>query len=60
MKKMNHKIELITLITAGLASQFATDLLLKTIITIITMVIGTTVAFFWKKFLESRDKNKKE
>lgn len=60
MKKMNHKIELTSLIVAGLASQFATDLIEKIIITTIAMVIGTTFAYYWKRHLESKDKNKNE
>lgn len=58
MKKMSHKIELTTLIAAGLASQFAADLLAKIIITTLAMIIGTTVAYYWKRYLERKDKNK--
>jgi membrane protein DedA with SNARE-associated domain len=56
MKKMNHKIELITLVTAGFASQFAADLLAKIVITTIAMIVGTTVAYYWKRYLERKDK----
>lgn len=57
MKKMSHKMELTTLIMAGFASQFAADLLAKIIITTLAMVIGTTVAYYWKKHLEKKDKD---
>jgi membrane protein DedA with SNARE-associated domain len=60
MKKMSHKIELITLVIAGFASQFATDLLEKVIITTLAMVIGTTFAYYWKRYLEHKDKNKED
>ena len=53
---MAHKIEIATIIVAGVASQFATDLIEKTIITTSAMVIGTTTAYFWKKYLEKKDK----
>lgn len=56
MKKMSHKIELITLITAGFASQFAADLMAKIIITTVAMIVGTTFAYYWKKYLERKDK----
>ncbi|MBC7847263.1 MAG: hypothetical protein H7Y10_12300 [Flavobacterium sp.] len=53
---MSHKIELTTLIAAGFASQFAADLLVKIIITTVAMIIGTTVAYYWKRYLENKDK----
>jgi len=56
MKKMSHKIELTSLIIAGFASQFAADLIEKIIITTAAMVIGTTFAYYWKKYLEKKDK----
>jgi len=56
MKKMSHKIELTTLIMAGFASQFAADLMAKIIITSIAMIVGTTVAYYWKRYLERKDK----
>ena len=60
MKKMNHKIEIISLFVAGIASQFAMNLIEKIIITTVAMVIGTTVAYYWKKYLESIDKKDQE
>lgn len=56
MRKMSHKIELTTLVMAGFASQFAADLLAKIVITTIAMLVGTTVAYYWKKHLERKDK----
>lgn len=56
MKKMSHKIELISLIVAGFASQFATDLFEKVFITTVAMIVGTTFAYYWKNYLENRNK----
>lgn len=51
---MTNKIELTSLIVAGIASQFATELLMKIVITAISMIIGTTIAYYWKKYLEKK------
>lgn len=53
---MNHKIEIYSLFIAVFASQFAADLIEKIIITSVAMVVGTTVAYYWRKYLESKDK----
>lgn len=53
---MNHKIEIVSLFIAGFASQFATDLIEKIVITSVAMVVGTTIAYYWKRHLESKDK----
>lgn len=58
MKSMSHKIEIAALILAGIASSFTQDLISKTAITIISMVIGTTVAYYWREYLEKKNKNK--
>lgn len=58
MKKMSNKIEILSLFIAALASQFAADLLEKIVITTAAMMVGTTCAYFWKKYLESKDKKK--
>ena len=50
--KMSHKIELSAMITGALASTFVNDLMQKIVITTVAMVVGTTVAYYWKKFLE--------
>ena len=54
--KMSHKIELSAMITGALFSTFVNDLMQKIIITTVAMVIGTTVAYYWKRFLENRKK----
>ena len=55
-KSMSHKIELSAMITGALFSTFVNDLMQKIIITTVAMVIGTTVAYYWKIFLENRKK----
>ena len=59
-KRMSHKIELFAMITGAFASTFVNDLMQKIIITTIAMVIGTTVAFYWKILLEKYRKNNKK
>lgn len=54
--KMSHKIEVGAMITGAFASTFVNDLMQKIIITTIAMVVGTTVAYYWKKILENRKK----
>lgn len=54
--KMSHKIELSAMITGALASTFVNDLLQKIVITTVAMLIGTTVAFYWRIYLEKRKK----
>ena len=44
------------MLTGALASTFVQDLMQKIIITSIAMIIGTTLAFYWKNFLEKRKK----
>ena len=53
---MSYKIELTAMLAGAFASQFVDELLQKIVITSITMLIGTTVAFYWKIFLEKRKK----
>ncbi len=53
---MSHKIELSAMITGALASTFVNDLMQKIVITTVAMVVGTTVDYYWKKFLENRKK----
>lgn len=53
---MSHKIELSAMITGALASTFVNDLLQKIVITTVAMLIGTTVAFYWRIYLEKRKK----
>jgi len=54
---MSHKIELFAMITGALASTFVSDMMQKIVITTVAMVIGTTVAYYWRKFLDN-NKNK--
>ena len=54
--KMSHKIELSAMITGALASTFVNDLMQKIVITTVAMVVGTTVAYYWKIYLEKRKK----
>ena len=56
MEKMSHKIELTGMLTGALASTFVDELIQKILITSIAMLIGTTVAFYWKIYLEKRKK----
>ncbi len=56
MEKMTNKIEIGSLVVAAIASSFTSDLVQKIIITSVAMVIGTTVAFYWKKHLEKKYK----
>lgn len=44
------------MVVAGFASQFGAVLLEKIIITSVAMIIGTTFAYYWKKYLENRNK----
>lgn len=53
---MSHKIELTAMLTGAFASTFFNDLIEKIIITSIAMLIGTTVAYYWKQYLEKRNK----
>jgi hypothetical protein len=57
--KMSHKIEVGAMITGAFASTFVNDLMQKIIITTVAMVIGTTVAYYWKILLE-KHRNKKK
>ena len=56
MTRMSCKIELTAMLAGAFASQFVEELVQKIIITSIAMLIGTTVAFYWKIFLEKRKK----
>jgi hypothetical protein len=60
MVKMNHKIELFTIISAGFLSGIIADALTKIIVTVLAMLIGTTAAFYWKKYLEKKDNSKED
>lgn len=53
---MSSKIEILAMVTGGFASTFVNDMLQKIAITTIAMLVGTTVAFYWKIYLEKRKK----
>ncbi|WP_445458420.1 hypothetical protein [Flavobacterium sp. HNIBRBA15423] len=53
---MSHKIEVISLSTAALASTFTNDLFSKIIISTISMIIATTAAYYWRRYLEKKNK----
>jgi hypothetical protein len=57
--KMSHKIELFAMVFGALASTFVSDLVQKIVITTLAMLVGTTVAYYWKIFLEKRRNRKK-
>lgn len=50
-----NKIELISMLSAAFLSTFVMEMMEKVIITSVAMVIGTTIAYFWKKYLKSND-----
>jgi hypothetical protein len=47
------------MITAAFASTFVNDLMQKIVITTVAMVIGTTVAYYWRILIE-KHRNKKK
>lgn len=53
---MSNKIEILAMVTGAFASTFVNDMLQKIIITTVAMLVGTTVAYYWKRFLENRKK----
>lgn len=55
---MNHKTEVFSIFAGAGASLFATELVEKIIITCVAMLLGATVSFFWKRYLENNFKNK--
>ncbi len=57
MKTMvTHKIELAVPLLGLVSGAFVEDAILKILVTVIAMVIGQTVAFYWKKYLEKKSK----
>lgn len=63
---MSHKFDLGCILTGVVTSQFFSDAFEKTIITTFSMLIATTIAFFWRRYLHRKmrerlkNKNKKE
>jgi len=54
---MAHKIELMVPVFGLITGAFFEEAILKIVVTVIAMVLGQTVAFYWKKYLEKRKKN---
>ncbi len=52
-----NKIELISMLSAAFLSTFVMEMMEKVIITTVAMVIGTTIAYYWKKYLKSNEGN---
>lgn len=57
---MTHKIELVTILTGVFTSAFFHDLFDKVIMTVVAMLVATTLAHYWKKYLESIDEKKRK
>jgi hypothetical protein len=55
-----NKIELISMLSAAFLSTFVIEMMEKVIITTVAMVIGTTIAYYWKKYLKSNEENKEK
>jgi len=55
-----NKIELISMFSAAFLSTFVMEMMEKVIITTVAMVIGTTIAYYWKKYLKSNEGNREK
>ena len=55
-----NKIELISMLSAAFLSTFVMEMMEKVIITTVAMVIGTTIAYYWKRYLKSNEGNQKK
>lgn len=57
MKTMvHHKIELAAIFAGAFAGAFVNELFEKVIITSLAMIVGTTLAYYWKKYLEKKSR----
>lgn len=56
-RKMSNKTEVFSICAGAGASLFATELIEKIVITCIAMLLGATVSFFWKRYLENKFKD---
>ena len=54
---MSHKYELAPILAGVVTSTFYTELSEKIIMTSVSLVIATTIAFFWRRFLHKYFKN---
>lgn len=52
---MNNKFEAISLFFGAGASLLAAELLEKIIITSIAMIVGTTLSFYWSRYLKNKN-----
>lgn len=53
---MENKLVIIGLAVSGFISQLFDELIIKGIASIVTLLIATTVAFFYKRWLEKKFK----
>lgn len=51
---LSNKYDLGCVLVGVISSTFATDLIEKTVVTCISMLVATTVAFYWRKHLHKR------
>lgn len=54
---MSPKPELLSIFMGATTSIFAVELTEKIVITTLAMLVGTTISFFWRRYLENK-KNK--
>ncbi len=55
---MNKPVEIFILFFGFFWGNFFEDLALKILFTVIAMVIGTTVSFYWKRYLIKKNNKK--
>tara|TARA_R110002049_G_C9177884_1_gene563244 strand:- start:3966 stop:4142 length:177 start_codon:yes stop_codon:yes gene_type:complete len=58
MIRLISKLELIPIIAGGLTGVFFSELGTKIVITTLAMVVGTTISYYWKKYLIRKNKKK--
>lgn len=59
MKLMTgNKWDLGCIITGAITSAFLDELMVKVFMTVISMVVGTTVAFYWRRHLHFKTREK--
>ena len=59
MIKSIIRIDLIPIVVGGFTGLFFSELGMKVLTMTTSMVIGTTVSFYWKRYLARRDKGDK-
>lgn len=55
---MSNKYDLGCLLTGAVTSTFFTEAFEKTLVTTISMIIATTVSYFWRKYLHKKNREK--